>query len=208
MKKLPMGLALLAALSVQTLHADPALDRMRDQLRQTILQMRQLEDENLSLKAKAATAMPAPTPVAAKVDNAELNRWRSAAQSERERAAALQLKLDQATVQIQQLQQGLTQAGSAANSQQQAARTLEGQLKAALQQQQGCDSHNAELVSLATEILAKYRQQGFWQAVRDHEPVTGLYRVKLENLVQDYHNRIADATVAPAAAPEPVQPPL
>jgi chromosome segregation ATPase len=161
--------------------------------------MRQLEDENFSLKAKLATATPAaaPAPVAPKVNTAELNQLRGAARKESERATALQSKLDESTAQLQQLQQQLVQANNTLRSQQGAALTLDGQLKAYSQKHQLCESSNKQMVTLANELIGRYQQQNFWQALRNHEPVTGLYRVKLENIIQDYQLKIADATVQP-----------
>lgn len=184
------------------LHADPVMDRMRDQLRQTVTQMRQLEDENFSLKAKLATAAPviAPAPVAPKVNSAELNQLRGAARKESERATALQAKLDEATTQIQQLQQGLLQANSSASNQQAAVLTLDGQVKTVSKKYQLCESSNKQMVALTNELIGRYQQQNFWQALRNHEQVTGLYRVKLENVLQDYQLKIAEATVPPLTA--------
>ncbi len=198
MNKLPLLLVLTGCMT-GLVHADPVMDRMRDQLRQTVTQMRQLEDENFSLKAKLAAATPAaaPAPVVPKVNTAELNQLRGAARKEGERATALQAKLDEASAQIQQLQQAAAQTNNTIRNQQTTALTLDGQVKTVSQKHQLCEASNKQLLTLTNELLDRYQQQNFWQALRNHEPVTGLYRVKLENIVQDYQSKIADATVAP-----------
>jgi chromosome segregation ATPase len=54
---------------------------------------------------------------------------------------------------------------------------------------------NAELFKLGNEILTRYEKFGLGDALAAREPFTGLARVKLENLVQDYQDKIADQKV-------------
>ena len=103
--------------------ADPVVDRMRDQLRQTVTQMRQLEDENLALKAKLANTSTAPAAPVVKVvtkdNSAELVKLRANAQREQERASVLQKQIDDLSQQNQQMQAYINQVkGLLANQQQ------------------------------------------------------------------------------------------
>jgi chromosome segregation ATPase len=54
---------------------------------------------------------------------------------------------------------------------------------------------NAELFKLGNEILTRYEKFALGDALAAREPFTGLARVKLENLVQDYQDKIADQKV-------------
>jgi chromosome segregation ATPase len=54
---------------------------------------------------------------------------------------------------------------------------------------------NAELFKLGNEILTRYEKFGLGDALAAREPFTGIARVKLENLVQDYQDKIADQRV-------------
>lgn len=56
---------------------------------------------------------------------------------------------------------------------------------------------NLELYKLANEILTRYEKFGLGDALAAREPFTGIARVKLETLVQDYQDRIADNFVKP-----------
>jgi chromosome segregation ATPase len=51
---------------------------------------------------------------------------------------------------------------------------------------------NLELFRLANEILKRYERFGLGDALAAKEPFTGITRVKLENLVQDYQDKIAE----------------
>jgi chromosome segregation ATPase len=202
MTKLPLGLMLLTTTMSGWLYADPVMDRMRDQLRQTVTQMRQLEDENLSLKAQLANVVPVKAaPVVAKVNTVELNQLRSAARREVEKASNLQKQLDETRAQTQQLQMALNQANANSKTQQQVALALDGQIKIYNQKYTRCEDSNKKMLTLANELINLHQQQSFWQALGNHETVTGLYRVKLENVLQDYDSKVTEATVAPLITP-------
>jgi chromosome segregation ATPase len=57
------------------------------------------------------------------------------------------------------------------------------------------EAKNLELYRLANEILTRYEKFGLGDALAAREPFTGITRTKLENLVQDYSDKIADARV-------------
>jgi chromosome segregation ATPase len=54
---------------------------------------------------------------------------------------------------------------------------------------------NLELWRLGNEILTRYEKFGLGDALAAREPFTGVSRVKLENLVQDYKDKIDDRRV-------------
>lgn len=57
------------------------------------------------------------------------------------------------------------------------------------------ETKNRELYRLASEILTRYEKFGLGDALAAREPFTGVTRTKLENLVQDYSDKIADQRV-------------
>lgn len=58
-----------------------------------------------------------------------------------------------------------------------------------------CEDKNLKLYGVTTEVMAKYRDQGFWDAVKRKEPFTGLRQVEVENLLEEYRDRAAEARV-------------
>jgi uncharacterized coiled-coil protein SlyX len=73
---------------------------------------------------------------------------------------------------------------------------------------------NLALFKLANEILTRYEKFGLGEALEAKEPFVGVSRVKLQNLVQDYKDKILDQAVTsgqalPAAPvrPGPASPP-
>jgi len=61
-----------------------------------------------------------------------------------------------------------------------------------------CRAANAKLLKLAHDILHLYETEDFRALLlRSYEPVLGLYRVKLENLVQDKDDQLRDQECLP-----------
>jgi chromosome segregation ATPase len=57
------------------------------------------------------------------------------------------------------------------------------------------EAKNRELYHLGNEILTRYEKFSLGEALTAKEPFTRLTRVKLENLVQDYGDKLADQRV-------------
>ena len=69
-----------------------------------------------------------------------------------------------------------------------------GQLLAAYR---SCHAHNGELARAAAALLDAYEGKGVLSVLGEHEPFTGIGRVRLENLMETYRDQIDAATLAP-----------
>jgi chromosome segregation ATPase len=63
------------------------------------------------------------------------------------------------------------------------------------------ETKNLTLYNLGNEILTRYEKYGLGEALAAKEPFTGLARVKLQELVQDYRDKISDLRVTPGQTP-------
>ena len=61
---------------------------------------------------------------------------------------------------------------------------------------------NRELVRIGLQILADYQSLSLGQKVTAREPLTGLYRVRLENKLQQFEDELAAAQFFPEKALE------
>lgn len=59
------------------------------------------------------------------------------------------------------------------------------------------ETKNLALFLVANEILSRYEEFSLGNALRAKEPFVGLTRTKLENLVQDYQDKIQDQRARP-----------
>ena len=184
-------------------------ERLREVLRQTTVQLRALQDQQASLAAQleqlkqerdslaqqleaAKTAPPPPDPALATL---------------REAFAALQQQNAALQAGLQKWQAGYQQAAELARAKDADGRRLGQELQQATAKLKVCTGANGKLIAVAYEILHLYRTQGFRSLlVGSYEPLLGFKKVELENLVQDYEDRIEDQRLPPAA-PEPVPTP-
>ena len=56
---------------------------------------------------------------------------------------------------------------------------------------------NAEMYRLGNEVLDRYAQFGLGTAISAREPFVGITKVKFQTLLQDYQNKLTDQTVKP-----------
>ncbi len=201
-------------------YADEASEaRMRDMLKQAVLQQRAAQDENAALKiqleslkaqltqqaAKPAVAAPAKDDekLRQKVGQLEqsvdqLNRQLAQAkqQSVSLKASADQLGTTQQLLKQSQAERSQLETAyrTQLGSQQEKSAQLESQLQSLSQQLNSSEQKNLSLVSISQELLSRYKQKGVFSALWDQEPLTGLSRVKLETLTQEYASRIRDQT--------------
>lgn len=63
-----------------------------------------------------------------------------------------------------------------------------------------CVSHNAELTDVATELLDSYEDKGVMASLLQKEPLTQIKKVKLEQFVQEYREKIEKDRIKDEAA--------
>ncbi|MGQ0698579.1 MAG: hypothetical protein ACT4PZ_10085 [Panacagrimonas sp.] len=201
-------LACLAALLfVLPAHAQKVDERMREQLRSTITQMRALADENASLKAQLATVSAKPVEDPARLGKLQKDLARLRAELDQAKAALLAMQ-EKSSAQKTAFD---TQKTSAEAEQRDKLKALQ-QVLAAEREAQGkttaleqCTAANASLVTISSELIERYRDRGVVDALISREPITGLRGAQLERLAQTYQIRVGEQTVrentvaAPAA---------
>ena len=55
-----------------------------------------------------------------------------------------------------------------------------------------CFKHNQQMAEAAGELLVRYQNKKVWDALSEKEPFTGIGKVELEHLVQEYGFKIED----------------
>lgn len=217
----PAAVVILAAAAPAYAAADSSTpeQQLRDQLRQTTLELREVQDENAALKAQQASlteqlaARPAQAPPS-KPDDSQLIALRRSLQGQAAQQQQMQQQLEQAQKLLNQWQQAYQQAADVARARDEAAKKYQGLYEQTSSAGEACVQKNTELVQIGNELLQRYENKSPWESVRDEEPFTQLYRVKLEKLAQDYHDKlVSDAVAAPppaaataAAAPAEARP--
>ena len=78
------------------------------------------------------------------------------------------------------------------------------QLKAANAGQQrqiaDCEHKNLLLYQANTQLLEKYKNKNVWEALAQKEPFTGIEKVRIDNVLQEYRDKLAADRVKPGSA--------
>ena len=200
-------LTLLATVPFLTasLHAadkvDPAQQKMRETLRNSMIQLR---DAN----AKLATAQAAVADDEEKIKGlqADLEALNKKSTSEKRTADQaiddLKTKLATNDLQINHLTESLAKWKLGYAKLAEYAKATEGKraelaskiilLDRRIAEQQ---LKNAEMYRLSNEVLDRYAQFGLGTAISAREPFVGITKVKLQTLLQDYQNKLTDQTI-------------
>jgi DNA repair exonuclease SbcCD ATPase subunit len=196
--------------------ADSEVEQLRAQLRSTVLQLRELQDQ------QAAAAAPAPAPGAPDAaTKAKLAAAQSDLRAARARTSELQASLAKAqagndasasasaaqTAELERTRQALSQANDTLRDVTAERNLLNTQLSAAKTLSAACQAKNDRLVAFTQGVLDADRKAGLGSALRAKEPVFGFRRVQLENLAQERDDTVranrCDPRLDAAAKPRP-----
>jgi hypothetical protein len=213
-------------LSLAALHADdqPAASttetRLREALRDTMLQLHDAQNQLAALQASEAQNEKDNADLKTKVDSLNAQIAALTKQSADDKAAAdktiadLNAQISDQAGQLTRLNQALAEWKNAYNQAAQLAADKEAAraksaLQAALLQRTIDDREfkNLELYKTGSEILDRYEKFGLGDAIGAKEPFVGLSRVKLEALVQDYRDKLLNQTVNSGQPPDLSIPP-
>ena len=172
---------------------------MREALRNTMLQLRSAETEKANLQAAQAE-----NEQKLKAAGAELGQFKKQAAADQEELKALKAKLEAGVAEKARLSEALekwkaghqkvTEIANAREKERVRLADKAAVLERRCDEQQG---RNGALHKIATEILERYRKFGIGDALTAREPFIGITRVKLQNLVQDYTDKISEQRIKP-----------
>ncbi len=208
------------ALTVITSHAAPEADpslKLKETLRSTMLQLRKAQTDNANLQASQATAEAKQKELEAKITELTKNGESLVKKSNAEKAASeesiakLNNRLAEREQRIVQFNEALEKWKTGYQKAAEVARTKEDErvklasevvdLKHTVADR---EAKNISLFNTSIEILNRFENYALGKAIAAREPFIGTTRVKVENLVQGYKDKIIDNRIAaPATASKP-----
>jgi chromosome segregation ATPase len=164
-----------------------------------------LKTENGRLKADLAQAQQAQKTAAAEAaaSGEELTRLRAAVAAFQNQNEALRGQLGQSQEAIGTLRSEQTATRAELQQAQGKNQALDGELAQCQARVDTLIGHNRRLFEIGNELLDRFENKGVWASLRESEPFTGLKRVELENIVQDYRFAIDDQRVEAKTATAP-----
>ncbi len=208
--------AVLSSSSIAAEAPDPS-QKLREQLRTVMLQLRSAQTEGANAQAAQAAAEQKNTELSAKITDLEKRNASMIEQATSDKkaadkaAASLTTKLadrdkrlEETTVALEKWKAGYEQAAGTARAKEDeraklAAEALE--LKRTIADREG---KNIALFNTAIEVLDRFEKYSLGKALAAREPFIGTTRVKVENLVQGYKDKILDNRIG--AKKPPVKP--
>jgi hypothetical protein len=190
MRKLLLSLALFALIPAVPVGAQSLEDRLRDQLRSTLNELHQEQDQQTALQA-AKTA--------AEQERDALKAQLAAAKAQLAHAGQSTASSRAFEMEIAKYKDAYTQAAGTAQQAQADHEKLQSGLADAQKQLGLCEDKNTALVKLGNEILAAYEDFDVGDAVGANEPFIGVKRVELENIAQGFGDRLQNGKFDPRA---------
>jgi hypothetical protein len=192
--------------------ADDEADKLREQLRSTVLQLRALQDQQAAAASKPAALAPAASGDAnlkAKLSATEAQL--KAARRQAEDATALKASLDKSKAdydalsstnaadqaELAKYKNALAQASDAARTVSAERDRLQAQLASQTMIATVCQAKNERLIAFAEGLIDASNKVTFGQKVMAQEPLLGFTRVRLENLAQEREDTVRGARCDP-----------
>jgi len=190
--------------------------RLRDALKTTMLQLRDAQNQVVTLQAAQVESDKATADLKAKVDALTGQVTTLTQQAASDKAASdktiadLNTQVVDQTAQITKFNEAIAEWKKSYGQTTDLARTTEaaraklaGDVIVLQRLVADRELKNLELFKTGNEILTRYEKFGLGDAIGAKEPFVGITRVKLEELVQDYQDKLLDQKVIPGQAPAP-----
>ena len=181
--------------------------KLRESLRNTMLQLRTAEGDKVALQAAKTEAEGKITKLTAELE--KLTKQSSSEKIAADKALGeTRKKLTAAEEETARLRESLGKWQAGYSQLAEAAKAKENErgrlanVSAVLERKVADQrARNAALFKLANEVLSRYEKFGLGEALKAREPFTGIARAKLESLMQDYEDKIEAQRIKPEPAP-------
>jgi hypothetical protein len=214
---LAIALAVPVALSCGTAVAQTSDTeaRLREALRGSISQVRALEDERALLQAKQTESdkqiqalraqvealveqaeQTSKSPVKTSDDKASRAEYEEVVGAYKQRLAAQEEALAKVNEMLGKWKTAYDEAANLARAKEAERVKLTTESQAFAQRATACEAKNVELFKVGSEILTRYANVDFSDVMAAREPFLGFKRVELQNLIQDYQDKLLESKAA------------
>jgi chromosome segregation ATPase len=171
-------------------------DRLREALRSATVQLRSLEDQRAALQAKQAVAERDRDRLQ-KQSDAFKAQVKDAEQAYQQAVEEFNQRLAERDESLEKWKSAYEEAATVARSKDAERAKFEGEATALKASNKSCEAKNVQLFKTSDEMLKQFKSMNLLDAIAAREPVFGIKRVELQNLLQDYRDKILDQKVKP-----------
>jgi len=191
-----LALFLAVATCCGEARADTETDRLREALRNATAQTRALEDARTAAQAKLADAEREKAALKAQVDAAKAD----VKKLEKQQAEAIDQfnqRLTERDETLEKWKSAYEEAATVARSKDAERAKFEGEATAYKASTKSCLAKNVLLMKVGRELLHRYEEVNFGDMLVAREPLIGEQRIRLQNLLQDYNDKLLDQKATP-----------
>src|SRR5579862_3923276 len=185
--------ALLPVLAAGPASAQSLEDRLRDQLRSTLNELHDAQDQQATLQAQKAAAEKERDTLKAELAEAQAKLAHAG------ESAAAKAQAQALAGQVAQYKAAADQANGTAQQVQEDRDKLQASLADSQKLLGVCEDKNTKLLKVGNEILDAYQEFDVGEAVAANEPFISIHRVELENMAQDFDDHLHEGKFDPNA---------
>jgi chromosome segregation ATPase len=191
-----LALFLAAALCCGEARADAETDRLRDALRSATAQTRALEDARAASQAKLADAEKEKAALKAQIDagKAEIKRLE---REQREAVEQFNQRLTERDETLEKWKGAYEEAANVARAKDAERAKFEGEATAYKASTKSCLDKNVALMKVGRDLLHRYEEVNFGDMLVAREPLIGEQRIRIQNLLQEYNDKLLDQKATP-----------
>ena len=187
---------LLVAIAGSDARADADTDRLREALRSATAQTRALEDQRTALQAKVAEFDREKAAMVAQITAAKAQ-VKEIEKTNREAVAEFNERLEDRNQTLEKWKSAYEEAATVARAKDAERAKFEGQAASFKASTKSCMAKNALLTKVGRELLHRYEGVSFGDMVVINEPLVGARRVQVQNLLQDFDDKLLEQKVTP-----------
>lgn len=197
MRKHLIIVGLLALASAISAHAeDSDIDRLRQALRDATAQMRNLDDQRLALQNQLSASMQERDRLKSDVAAAKA-RIKAVEKAHREAVAEFNQRLEERNQVLEKWKAAYEEAATVARTKDAERARAEAEANSFKASTKTCAERNIKLVQIGRELVDRLANVHFGDILAAQEPLTGIKRVQVQNLLQDYQDKILEQKAQP-----------
>jgi chromosome segregation ATPase len=191
-----LAIFLAAALCCGEARADTETDRLRDALRNATAQTRALEDARAASQAKLADAEKEKAVLKAQIDAGKAA-IKKLEKEQREAVEEFNQRLTERDETLEKWKGAYEEAATVARTKDAERAKFEAEATAYKASTKSCLDKNVALMKVGRELLHRYDDVNFGDMLVAREPLLAEQRTRIQNLLQDYNDKLLDQKATP-----------
>jgi len=200
MRRLAIIVSSLLAVLPAAAQTPSEADRLREALRSATTQLRSLEDQRAQLQAKQAEAERQRDLLQKQIDGYKAQ-VKDAEQAYQKAVDDFNQRISERDDALEKWKAAYEEAVTVARTKEAERAKLDADATALKASNKSCEAKNGQLAKVSGEMLTRLNSANLLEFFAAREPIIGVKRVELQNMLQDYHDKIQEQKVEQKVKP-------